>query len=59
MRTRAWSSAKAARGSSASAAKRGRSWNACWDAKVFLELWVKVRSGWADDESHLRSYGYE
>ena len=30
-----------------------------WDAKVFLELWVKVRSGWADDESHLRSYGYE
>ena len=30
-----------------------------WGAKVFLELWVKVRSGWADDESHLRSYGYE
>jgi GTPase len=29
------------------------------DAKVFLELWVKVRSGWADDEAHLRSYGYE
>jgi GTP-binding protein Era len=29
------------------------------DAKVFLELWVKVRSGWADDEQHLRSYGYE
>jgi len=29
------------------------------DAKVFLELWVKVRSGWADDESHLRAYGYE
>ena len=28
-------------------------------AKVFLELFVKVRSGWADDESHLRSYGYE
>jgi GTP-binding protein Era len=28
-------------------------------AKVFLELWVKVRSGWADDEQHLRSYGYE
>ncbi|HRP28024.1 MAG TPA: GTPase Era [Burkholderiaceae bacterium] len=27
--------------------------------KVFLELWVKVRSGWADDEAHLRSYGYE
>jgi GTP-binding protein Era len=29
------------------------------DAKVFLELWVKVRGGWADDEAHLRSYGYE
>ncbi|MCW7541811.1 GTPase Era [Aquabacterium sp. A7-Y] len=29
------------------------------DAKVFLELWVKVRSGWADDEQRLRSYGYE
>ena len=29
------------------------------DAKVFLELWVKVRSGWADTEEHLRSYGYE
>ena len=28
-------------------------------AKVFLEMWVKVRSGWADDEAHLRSYGYE
>jgi GTP-binding protein Era len=29
------------------------------DAKVFLELWVKVRSGWASNEEHLRSYGYE
>jgi GTP-binding protein Era len=29
------------------------------EAKVFLELWVKVRSGWADTEEHLRSYGYE
>jgi GTP-binding protein Era len=28
-------------------------------ARIFLELWVKVRSGWADDEEHLRSYGYE
>lgn len=28
-------------------------------AKVFLEMWVKVRSGWADDEAHLRSFGYE
>jgi GTP-binding protein Era len=30
-----------------------------YDAKVYIELWVKVRSGWADDEAHLRSYGYE
>lgn len=29
------------------------------DAKVFLEVWVKVRSGWADSEERLRSYGYE
>jgi GTP-binding protein Era len=29
------------------------------DGRVFLELWVKVRSGWADSEEHLRSYGYE
>jgi GTP-binding protein Era len=29
------------------------------EAKVFLQLWVKVRSGWADNEAHLRSYGYE
>ncbi len=27
--------------------------------KVFLEVWVKVRSGWADDEQRLKSYGYE
>ena len=29
------------------------------NAKVFLELWVKVRSGWADDEARVRSFGYE
>jgi GTP-binding protein Era len=29
------------------------------DGKVFLELWVKVRSGWADDDQRLKSYGYE
>lgn len=26
---------------------------------VFLEVWVKVKSGWADDERLLRSLGYE
>ncbi|MCY1250018.1 GTPase Era [compost metagenome] len=30
-----------------------------FDAKVFLQLWVKVRSGWADDEARVRSFGYE
>ena len=29
------------------------------NAKVFLEMWVKVRSGWADDEARVRSFGYE
>ena len=29
------------------------------DAKIFIELWVKVRSGWADDETRVRSFGYE
>lgn len=29
------------------------------DCNVFLELWVKVRSGWADDDTRLRTYGYE
>ena len=27
--------------------------------KVWLETWVKVRSGWADDERALKSLGYE
>jgi GTP-binding protein Era len=29
------------------------------EAKVFLQIWVKVRSGWADDEARVRSFGYE
>ena len=28
-------------------------------AKVFLEIWVKVRSGWADDEARVKTFGYE
>ena len=27
--------------------------------RVYLETWVKVKSGWADDERALRSLGYE
>ncbi|MDD2917477.1 GTPase Era [Rhodoferax sp.] len=30
-----------------------------FDCKVFIEMWVKVRSGWADDEARVRSFGYE
>jgi GTP-binding protein Era len=30
-----------------------------FDNKVMLRLWVKVRSGWSDDERALRSLGYD
>ena len=32
---------------------------ALFGGKVWLETWVKVKSGWADDERALRSLGYE
>jgi GTP-binding protein Era len=30
-----------------------------FDNKVFLQLWVRVKEGWADDDRALRSLGYE
>ena len=30
-----------------------------FDGKVYLEVWIKVRSGWADSAQMLKSLGYE
>ena len=30
-----------------------------FDSKVMLNLWVKIKSGWSDDERALRSLGFE
>ncbi|KKB64138.1 GTPase Era [Robbsia andropogonis] len=30
-----------------------------FDGPVYLEVWVKVKSNWADNEAGLRAYGYD
>ena len=32
---------------------------ALFGGKVHLELWVRVKGGWADNEKMLRQFGYE
>ncbi|MBS1136087.1 MAG: GTPase Era [Proteobacteria bacterium] len=41
------------------ASEARRDMETLFGGKVFLEVWVKVRGGWADDERALRSLGYE
>ncbi|CAK0766769.1 30S ribosomal subunit maturation GTPase Era [Gammaproteobacteria bacterium] len=31
----------------------------CFERKVFLETWVRIRTGWSDDEQALKNFGYE
>ena len=36
-----------------------KSMETLFQRKVFLQLWVRVKEGWADDERALRSLGYD
>lgn len=36
-----------------------RDLQALFDCRVYLEVWVKVRSGWADNEASIQAYGYQ
>ena len=36
-----------------------RDMEAMFDDKVYLELWVRVKKGWADDEALVKQYGYQ
>ena len=33
--------------------------NRHFNQPVHLELWVKVKEGWSDDENAMRKFGYE
>ena len=33
--------------------------NRHFNQAVHLELWVKVKEGWSDDENAMRKFGYE
>lgn len=39
-------------------AEARRDMEALFDSKVMLRTWIKVKSGWSDDERALRSLGY-
>ena len=32
---------------------------ASFGCKIYLELWVRIKKGWADDSALIRQYGYE
>jgi GTP-binding protein Era len=32
---------------------------AMFGGKIYLELWVRVKKGWADDEAMVKQYGYQ
>jgi GTPase len=41
------------------AADARRDMERLFDSKVFLEVWVKVKSGWADNAAQLKALGYD
>lgn len=41
------------------AADARRDMERLFDGKVFLEVWVKVKSGWADNAAQLKALGYD
>jgi GTP-binding protein Era len=50
---------KAGKQLKAIASQARREMERLFGGKVFLEVWVKVRSGWADDAAALRSMGFD